>query len=326
MVPAQSLIAVPIENFRRVTRDISFDVYLKLSEENVVHVFSRSTGLDYKRLASYLQKGVTFLYIREEDEEAYKAYISRTFDAIIGDPQATQEKKIAALLNMTEQNMSEVFSQATVREETIEDTQRLVSNYVDLMANSPQSLPLILKLVSHGEYLYYHSIAVTIFSLFIAKASGRFNRETLEVLGMGAFLHDIGQTRLPRDMFDTSAKLTPEERDLMNQHPKLGLEMLQGAANVPDEVRYIVYQHHEEPSGKGYPNGLAGDAIYYPVRVVSLADSFSALVSKRPFRSAYPVEEAIAILRSNKEKFDQDLVELLAAIILRHDGRSRSAA
>jgi putative nucleotidyltransferase with HDIG domain len=194
------------------------------------------------------------------------------------------------------------------------------------MTKSPQSLAVILKLVSHGEYLYYHSIAVSIFALFIAKATGHFDRRTLEVMGMGAFLHDIGQTQLPKDAFDSTAQLTPEERDLMNQHPKLGLEMLQGATNVPEEVRYIIYQHHEEPTGKGYPNGLRGGAIYYPARVVALADTFSALVSKRPFRPAYTVEEAIEILRENKDKFDQNLVELLAAVILRPAGSSQKAA
>jgi putative nucleotidyltransferase with HDIG domain len=326
MVPAQSLIAVPIDSFRRVTRDISFDVFLKISDENVVHVFSKSTGLDYKRLANYIQRGVTFLYITKEDEEAYHAYVARSLDGIINDPATTQEKKIAALLNMTEQNMSEVFAQVNVREETVVDTQRLVGSYVDLMTKSPQSLAVILKLVSHGEYLYYHSIAVSIFTLFIAKATGHFNRETLEVMGMGAFLHDIGQTQLPKDVFETVGQLTPEERELMNRHPKLGLEMLQGATNVPEEVRYIIYQHHEEPTGKGYPNGLSGGAIYYPARVVALADTFSALVSKRPFRPAYSVEEAIAILRENQEKFDQDLVELLAAVILRPAGSSQKAA
>jgi putative two-component system response regulator len=102
--------------------------------------------------------------------------------------------------------------------------------------------------------------------------------------------------------------------------------MLQGVTSVPEEVRYIIYQHHEEPTGKGYPNGLCGQAIYYPARVVALADTFSALVSKRPFRPAYTVEEAISILRENKDKFDQNLVELLADVILRPSTNSRKAA
>src|SRR5581483_7362756 len=101
-------------------------------------------------------------------------------------------------LNMTEQNMAELFSNLIVPEETAESTQRVVKNYVDLMTKNPQTLAVILKLVSHGEYLYYHSISVAIFSMFIAKASGQFNQRMLEIVGLGGFLHDIGSTQLPK--------------------------------------------------------------------------------------------------------------------------------
>src|SRR4051812_17332981 len=83
---AGTLVAVDIQTFRSATRDINFDVYLKLSEENYAHVFSRATGLDYKRLAQYVQKGVQQLHVKSEDFEAYKAFISRPADTIFNDP------------------------------------------------------------------------------------------------------------------------------------------------------------------------------------------------------------------------------------------------
>src|SRR5689334_18763246 len=103
--------AVDIQTFRNAIRDITFDVFLKLAENNYAHVFSKTTGLDYKRLAHYISKGVTKLYIRPEDEVAYKAFIEKTADSIFKDPNVSQERKIASLLNMTEQNMAELFTQ-----------------------------------------------------------------------------------------------------------------------------------------------------------------------------------------------------------------------
>src|SRR5689334_9332743 len=91
------MLPVDIQSFRNATRDISFDVYLRLSHDNFAHVFSRTTGLDYKRLASYIQKGVTELYIRPEDEEAYKAFVARPAHAIFTDPNTPNDKKIATL-------------------------------------------------------------------------------------------------------------------------------------------------------------------------------------------------------------------------------------
>jgi HD-GYP domain-containing protein (c-di-GMP phosphodiesterase class II) len=314
------LIPVDIQSFRHVTRDICFDVYLLISADNYAHVFSRSTGLDYKRLAQYIQKGVQKLYIRAEDEAHYRTFIARSSSELFDDPSTPPEKKIALLLNMTEQNMAEVFSQLNVSQEAAESTQRVVRGYVDLLTKSPQSLALLLKLVSHGEYLYFHAISVAIFSLFIGKATGQFNQRTLELLAMGGFLHDIGCTQLPKEITSSAHDLTQEQWALMHEHPKLGLRMIEETPLIPEEVRHVVYQHHEEPGGGGYPNGLQEAAIYYPSKIVALADVFSALISKRPFRPAYSVEEALNLIQGEQaktNKFDRDLVAIVTAVFSR---------
>ncbi len=324
--PTLNLVPVEIETFRSATRDISFDVYLKLSEDNVAHVFSKTTGLDYKRLANYIQKGVKHLWIKGTDKDAYDTFIARPAHAIFADPETSQEKRIATLLNMTEQNMAELFTQFTVNEETAASSQRLIKNYVELMATAPNTLATILKLVSHGEYLYYHSIAVAIFSMFIAKASGQFNQRTLEIVGLGGFLHDIGSTQLPKEIVCSPTELTQEQWAEMRNHPKIGLNMLQGNPKIPDEVRYIVYQHHEEPGGHGYPNELHAPVIYYPAKIVALADAFSALISKRPFRPAFTVEQALKILQDENGKHDRDLVRIMVNVFNRQSGSSGKKA
>jgi putative nucleotidyltransferase with HDIG domain len=318
---AGSLVAVDIQSFRSATRDINFDVYLKLSEDNHAHVFSRSTGLDYKRLAQYIYKGVQQLYIKHEDLEAYSAFIARPAHMIFSDPATTQEKKIATLLNMTEQNMAELFSQVAVNEDTAVTSQRVIKNYVGLMAESPNTLAIILKLVSHGEYLYYHSIAVAIFSMFIAKASGQFDQRTMEFVGMGGFLHDIGCTQLPKEIVCSPGELTDDQWHEMHEHPKMGLRLIESTPTIPNEVRHIVYQHHEDSNGKGYPNGLHGSTIYYPAKIVALADTFSALISKRPFRPAFTVEQAFAILQSKESRHDPELVRIMASVFLRQGNK-----
>ncbi|MCC7441764.1 MAG: HD domain-containing protein [Bdellovibrionales bacterium] len=320
-----SLIPVEIRVFRGATRDITFDVYLKLGEGNFAHVFSRNTGLDYKRLANYIQKGVTQLYIRQEDLDAYRKFIERTADSIFQDPKVSTERKIASLLNMTEQNMAEVFSQAEVSKETADSARKVVNNYVSLMLDDPKTLAIILNLVSHGEYLYYHSIAVSVFSLFVAKASGQFNRRTFEMIGMGGFLHDVGYTQIPKDILESEKELTPEQWEVMKQHPTIGLRMIESTPNIPDEVRYMVYQHHEYPNAKGYPNKLRNAVIYHPAKIVEIADSFSALISNRPFRKAYSVAEALKIIQSETGKHDAQLVKILTQIFSRSGGQKAAA-
>ncbi len=112
----------------------------------------------------------------------------------------------------------------------------------------------------------------------------------------------------------------------MRSHPILGLAMLENCHNIPDEVRYIVYQHHEEPGGHGYPNGLRGPVIYYPSKIVALADAFSALISKRPFRPPYTTEQAIHILQAEGAKYDRELVRILSSIFLKGQPAGSSGA
>lgn len=314
-------VGVDIKSFRNSTRDINFDVFLKLGEGNYAHIFSRTTGLDYKRLAQYIQKGVSELHIRAEDKAEFESFVSRPAETIFHDPNTSQEKKIATLLNMTEQNMAELFSSLDVPEDTAANTQKVVNNYVNLMVDSPKTLAIILKLVAHGDYLYYHSIAVAIFSMFIARASGQFNSRMLEIVGLGGFLHDIGSTQLPKEVICSPDELSPVEWKVMRSHTTIGLRMIENTPNIPDEVRYIVYQHHEEPSGHGYPNGLRGSVIYYPAKIVALADAFSALISARPFRPAYTVEQALQILTTESGKHDRDLVKLLVSVFSRQGGQ-----
>src|SRR4051812_40087236 len=117
-INSKELVSIDIMSLRKVTRDITFDLYIKLSEENVTCVFSRTTGLDYKRLAQYIQKGVKELYIHTADQPAFDSFIKLTAENVLNDPSLSHEKRISTLLNMTEQNMAEVFSQVQLQKET----------------------------------------------------------------------------------------------------------------------------------------------------------------------------------------------------------------
>jgi putative nucleotidyltransferase with HDIG domain len=321
-------VSVDIQVFRNTTKDLRFDLFLRLSETNFAHVFSEKTGLDYKRLNSYVQKGVQRLFIRKSDEDKFKLYVNRAAEDIFEDPTLPGQKRIAALLNMTEQNMTEVFSKVPVNDETALKTKKVVNSYIRLLIEKPSTLAMILKLVSHGDYLYYHSIAVSIFSLFIARASGQFNQRSLETVGMGGFFHDIGCVHFPEGIYEDKPDLSDAEKQIIHAHPKVGLKMIEEAKNIPDEVRYIVYQHHEGPGATGYPNGIRGPVIYYPAKIVAIADAFSSLISQRPFREAMSVVQAIEVLKADRSSFDQRIVEILTSVVLKgqEQRKKKSAA
>ena len=132
----------------------------------------------------------------------------------------------------------------------------------------------------------------------------------------------MGSVHVSKDLLDSPKSLEEDQKGELEEHPQHGLMMLEGNNVIPEEVRYIVYQHHEQPGGNGYPNAIHSPVIYYPAKIVALADSFSALISKRPYRAAYTVENAIEIMRKEtvNGKFDRELMEIVATVFFRKVG------
>jgi len=128
--------------------------------------------------------------------------------------------------------------------------------------------------------------------------------EFVEHLYLYAPLHDIGKIGIPDKILLKPGKLDPEERMTMETHVDKGREVLRkilgdfGVAHLPDScvMMNIVGCHHEFMDGSGYPQGLKGDAIPVEARIVTVADIYDALTSKRPYKSPWTAEEAIAEL------------------------------
>ena len=102
----------------------------------------------------------------------------------------------------------------------------------------------------------------------------------------------------------------------MKEHPQLGKRAIDRVTGIPKEVFTIILEHHEQPNGMGYPNGMHGQAIYLPSKIVSIADSFSALISSRPFgKSPVGAKEALATMAADRGKFDEPLLNKFARVL-----------
>lgn len=130
----------------------------------------------------------------------------------------------------------------------------------------------------------------------------------MEVLEYGALLHDIGKIGISEQLLNKNGRLTEEEHRLFASHPVIGETILR-TVEFFRPCLPIVRNHHEWYNGKGYPDGLAGEEIAFLVRIVSVADSFDAMTSNRPYREALPVETALEELEKGMgTQFDPALV------------------
>ena len=135
-------------------------------------------------------------------------------------------------------------------------------------------------------------------------------------IGYASMLHDVGKWRTPNEILLKPFQLTEPEWAIIRQHPKLGVEMLmpllkdKGSNQYLKLVESVVLYHHERWDGSGYPEGLKGEEIPLSARIVSLADTYDALVSDRSYRKGFTHEEALEIIKKEEGKYDPRIFQV----------------
>jgi putative nucleotidyltransferase with HDIG domain len=158
-----------------------------------------------------------------------------------------------------------------------------------------------------------HSRRVSRISILLAEAL-HIPPEECEHLERAALLHDIGKIGIPDQVLLKPGKLTEEEWALMRQHPEIGFRILRGIPFLQPAAE-VVLAHHEQWNGSGYPRGLSGSEIPVGARLFTVADTFDAITSDRPYRKAASADRAFAeIVRCSGTQFDPWVVEAMQAL------------
>ena len=177
-----------------------------------------------------------------------------------------------------------------------------------------------------GEHLDRIRQYVTILANELSHGHPELDKEAIRNLGFASSLHDIGKVGIPDAILLKRGRLTVGERKVMQCHTVIGgecLEAIQGRLGQDEFMnmaRDMAWWHHEHWDGTGYPHQLAGEEIPLVARIVSVADVYDALTSKRPYKEAISHEKSMEILKSGKgTKFDPEIIEAL----MRHESKFR---
>lgn len=156
-----------------------------------------------------------------------------------------------------------------------------------------------------------HVMRMSHFSRVLAEAAG-LSRSQCELILTAAPMHDVGKIGIPDQILTKPGRLNAQEWAVMRRHPVIGAQII---GNHPSPLlaccRTVALTHHEKWDGSGYPNQLKGEDIPIEGRIVAVADVFDALTSERPYKHAWPLEDALDLLKAEAGKhFDPELVPL----------------
>lgn len=190
---------------------------------------------------------------------------------------------------------------------TSRPTFHLVSRQVqDLMG-------LAVEVEEQDEYTAGHCRRIRDLSVLVGEHL-RLSPSALHRLTFGAFLHDIGKSRIPREILNKPGPLTSDEWDVIKLHPRLGKELVE--KTCISDVGPVIEQHHERLDGSGYPLGLSGNDILIEAQIVAVVDSYDAMTTDRPYRKARASELALGELRREAGTlYSKEVVDALNAVV-----------
>jgi hypothetical protein len=167
------------------------------------------------------------------------------------------------------------------------------------------------------KYTQGHSERVGKYSEIIAREMG-WNDEEAEAIAIGGYLHDVGKLVVDRDIINAPYHIDAKQSSELNRHPAAGYEILRPIHHPFADIPLLARYHHERPDGRGYPEGLTDEQIPAGAKIVSLADSFDAMTTDRPYRRRRTFEEVVADFRRNAgRQFSTPVVIALCRALLK---------
>ena len=262
----------------RGDQKIDFDLYVKLPTK-YIHYAREGSQFNKERIIRLKEKKVRKLYIPADQEELYQNYISLNLDnAFSKDSSASVESRAHIAQGMTQASVEEVFEDPG-SESAYNHAKEVTKKYTDFLLSNDKALSSIMEIQNTDKDLAHHCTRVASLSVNLAIEIGLSDKKQLELLALGASLHDFGLYDTDLNWQRPTSEMTPEELALYKEHPKKGAESLQDKKHLDQAVITIIMEHEELGNGKGFPQGLQDKKIDRLAKIVGLCNLYDRLVT-----------------------------------------------
>ncbi len=288
-----------------------FDYYLRLKENHFVKIVKRGENIDPNRIKKLQQGGVKQFFFLTKERRNYINYMNEILKTSLT---TTADLKVALhqVSNVSDILMEEIHSRG-LKPELVEEGKSLSNNLFSMIKGDNNLRSINNYFTELGVEKLTHSFLTSFFTAIICKNLDWAGPKTIETVVMGALIHDIGLLKLPPEIRNKNPeKMTAKEFELYQDHPRLGANMLLQVPHLNPQIVQIVYQHHENNTGSGYPNELSSLKIYPLAKIIALADEVAESVS---LNLVSPLDAVKMLLRDRDKliNFDPIIIKALVA-------------
>jgi len=294
---------------------LDFEVYLPNESKTAMSLFLQSEtvvdGNDKVRL-----REIEMLYIDEEENARYQAYVQQHLQTIAKNPDVPTEQKAQIIYKRATEVLDSLF-QNPESLENVQNAKPVVNSFIEVILNDTSAVESLMKITAHDYYTHTHSLNVSIYSLSLGSALG-LEGEALEALGMSGMMHDLGKSKVDYAIINKNGKLSDEEFAQMRFHPHFGHEIALGLGITDERVLSGIRHHHEKMTGGGYPDNLKGEEISQFARIVGVCDVFDALTTKRSYKDPMTSFEALKLMKETmSEHLDTAMINAFVRMLLK---------
>ena len=289
---------IPIEEF--VSADgIKINVHIRLAPNKYIRVAHQGDQIPVDRVDNYRAKGVTFLYAFKNDFYKLVGFNLQINRGLQKSEEFSVEKK-TQFLRYTSETVLENLLVNGVEKVSYDQARECVEAYLSLISESDSLFSLLNILNEHSDWLYAHSMGVSLYSVMIAKKMGWSSSMVLFKIGMAGIFHDIGSKEIERSILEKERPtMTQPERQSYETHPTRSKQILEDIKEVPGEIVQIVLDHHENSMGLGYPRKVPRERIHPLSKVIAVADTFCYYAVKNPHYKSFSALQAVEFIEQN---------------------------
>ena len=270
---------------------------------------------DKKKYTELLKNyGVRYVLIESEEKQVqpdeatpiYKFKVAPQITIDLNKGDVDYQKYLKTLHLEYKQALKSIFMHVKMGKllKTLE-VKKIVKTYVENYFKKPDLVINIARLKDYDEYTFMHSVNVCVLSIALGSRVG-LDADNLNILGLGALLHDIGKMKLSESLINKKGSYNAEEYNTVKKHPIYGYEILKDNPEIPMGTLMAVLQHHENVDGSGYPLGLKDNKISKYAKIVSIVNAYDTLTNDTPYSSAVIPPKALnEILNNMGTQFDK---------------------